>query len=524
MNQIDFYEYSYLNNLPKVIPDLTTQLQQDVTEKQTIQLEYDISSGETEALSSEPDTSDETGRIDSDDSFTEQLTETLLAANPPPVQQVSNPYFVFEAQPGDNNFTLRLNPQDQTILELVYNDSADVLASRAVSEISEVVIYGSDEGDDSLTIDFSLPFWIENGIEYHGGAGQELAINFSGALFSISGGLELVLLDFVRGSASFAIAARTIDVDLDGDENFDLLEASLMTIALSDGNLFIGLGGEDDGLAGSGIGFEVTGAQLCLAFIKPSQADIDAGDGRSYLALKAALGTVSLLGISEFDAEADNLILEINQAFGANGAVDAVALDWTTAFDLDGNETFGEASDLLDPGADLNPQVDLTLDYQGQLLRVKSGFAVAISDTIYLNGEFAFEKSSSPITVTLADDTTTISVEILTIGANAANAFAGFNGPAETEGAMGLLLGGVSFALVLMKVSGAGPGDTRSWTALHAEADSISFIGVDGLSVSLNDFSLDYNGADGQNGSVPNTLAVNFVLTDFDGEPTTSEG
>ncbi|UCF42574.1 MAG: hypothetical protein JSV99_08215, partial [Planctomycetota bacterium] len=340
--------------------------------------------------------------------------------------------------------------------------------------------------------------------------GQELAITFSGDLLAISGSLELSLMEFVMGNASFAFATRTIDVDLNGDESFDLLSASLMTIGLSDGNLFIGLSGEDDGTAGTGVGFEITGAQLSLALIKPSQTDIDGGDGRSYLAVKASLGTATLLGISDFDADADDLILKINQASGSNGVDDAVALDWTKAFDLNGNDIFGEPADWLDPGQDLDPQVDLTLDYTGQMLQVKSGFNIVVSDYFYVNGEFAFEKSLAPIFVTLTNHSI-VPVDMLIMSAGGVDAFVGVNGPGDQDGAMGLSLSAVDFALMLMR--SARPMDSRSWTALKAEVGTAEFVGVDGLGLTLEitDFAVMVNIASEDSGAV-----INFAASDFD--------
>jgi hypothetical protein len=203
---------------------------------------------------------------------------------------------------------------------------------------------------------------------------QELAIDFSGELLAVAGRLDLELFDFVRGNASFAFGTERIDVDLNGDESFDLLNAVLMTVALDDGNIFVGLDGDSDGTIGDGVGFEITVAQLAVAYIKPSQDDIDAGDGRSYLAIKAGLGVASLLGIDDIVVEADDLVLKINKAFGSKGTDEAVALNWTKAFNLNGNDTFGEPEDLLDPGQVLDPPADLALDFDGELLAVSSGF------------------------------------------------------------------------------------------------------------------------------------------------------
>ena len=49
-------------------------------------------------------------------------------------------------------------------------------------------------------------------------------------------------------------------------------------------------------------------------------------------------------------------------------------LDWTRAFDLNGNNVYGDAGDLLNPGAELPTPVNLSIDYPSTLqLRVRGG-------------------------------------------------------------------------------------------------------------------------------------------------------
>jgi hypothetical protein len=139
-------------------------------------------------------------------SVTEQMTETLLAANPPPtpadsdlsafirdsncvegeaatvfqplealrgpnggVDSEQSP-FVFTADSQNNALTLRLNPHNPAILELLDNNSGEVLVSQLLAETKGVSIVGTDQGDDRLVIDFSIPFWSE-AVTFEGGAG-----------------------------------------------------------------------------------------------------------------------------------------------------------------------------------------------------------------------------------------------------------------------------------------------------------------------------------------------------------------
>ena len=113
---------------------------------QDVRDQHNLSADQAEVLPLETEMLDDdsSGRIDFifEDSYTEQLAQTLLAANPPPAQQTSFSYFVFEAQPGNNNLTLRLNAEDNTIVELVDSETVQVLASCAVDQTTKVVSYG----------------------------------------------------------------------------------------------------------------------------------------------------------------------------------------------------------------------------------------------------------------------------------------------------------------------------------------------------------------------------------------------
>ncbi|GAG46424.1 unnamed protein product, partial [marine sediment metagenome] len=181
------------------------------------------------------------------------------------------------------------------------------------------------------------------------------------------------------------------------------------------------------------------------------------------------------------------------------------------ASDLDG-DTNPDQVHVVDIGGGNSVEID----FEGDLLRVGGTIGIEIDGFVYLSSDFAFEKSDDPVTVTLSDvDSTEVLVEVMTIGATDVTAFAGVNGPADQDGAMGLSMSGIDIGLVLMKVSDPDnlhPEDTRSWMALKAEVDDISFIGIDDLTISLTDFAVLFNRASGDDNGAAN-YAVDFAAS-----------
>ncbi|GAG23687.1 unnamed protein product, partial [marine sediment metagenome] len=156
-------------------------------------------------------------------------------------------------------------------------------------------------------------------------------------------------------------------------------------------------------------------------------------------------------------------------------------------------------------------------------LSVSGNLDLTILDFVDLNGNFAFEKNSEPVTATLADSST-VNVEVLTIGASGVTGFAGVNGPASNSNAMGISLSDINFALVLMSVSSPAPGDNRSWTALRAEVGSISLKGISGFGLTVESFILELNTAGGEINGAANSAVVNFAVSDFDGNTVADGG
>src|SRR5213079_2452729 len=99
--------------------------------------------------------------------------------------------------------------------------------------------------------------------------------------------------------------------------------------------------------------------QLALASLKPQLAS----DLRSWTALKMGNVVVSgnvNLGLDGVTAQITVDALDLNLAKDPSVAAGQIVprLDWTRAFDLNGNTVYGDAGDLLHPGAELPTPVN----------------------------------------------------------------------------------------------------------------------------------------------------------------------
>ena len=77
--------------------------------------------------------------------------------------------FEYCAPIGGSDLLLCVDPADVSSLVLIDNQTSQTILSRPVVQITQVSITGDDQGDDTLTIDFSCPFWLEEGIDFDAG-------------------------------------------------------------------------------------------------------------------------------------------------------------------------------------------------------------------------------------------------------------------------------------------------------------------------------------------------------------------
>ena len=123
---------------------------------------------------------------------------------------------------------------------------------------------------------------------------------------------------------------------------------------------------------------------------------------------------------------------------------------------------------------------------EGELLEISGNLNIGLFDFFQASGGFALEKSTATVKVNGVDQ----NVDLLTLGASGVSAFVGLEG--GTSSALGLELSGVDLALALMndKVD-----TSRKWAALKGNADSASFIGVDGVTIASGGLSVTINRA-----------------------------
>jgi len=193
------------------------------------------STGDLEDLSSDKLDSD------NDNSSTEQFVETLLAANPPPTSAgiARAQPFVFDMSPSVTEVTLRVGPSVVQILDA----GTVLLAEQALAATSEAIVNGSDEIDDTLTVEV-LQAHDDLAVTFHGGdAGFDTLVigggGFSTSSYAASGpdagtivldsiiisysGLEPIVDHTVVDDRVFTVTTSGIDHQIrigdDGDPN-----------------------------------------------------------------------------------------------------------------------------------------------------------------------------------------------------------------------------------------------------------------------------------------------------------------
>ncbi|CAB5114909.1 hypothetical protein D3OALGB2SA_2618, partial [Olavius algarvensis associated proteobacterium Delta 3] len=139
------------------------------------------------------------------------------------------------------------------------------------------------------------------------------------------------------------------------------------------------------------------------------------------------------------------------------------------------------------------PEDTISLDFDGsdgELLHASGAVRLEVSGFFYAGGTFSFEKRIGSLTVTDGVTAETVPVDQLLLDAHVDSAFAGVNGPADSDGdgiadnpsALGLQLTDVEIGLGFFKPQDTA--DTRSWTSLKAEVGSAESVGTDDLTMS----------------------------------------
>ena len=154
---------------------------------------------------------------------------------------------------------------------------------------------------------------------------------------------SLNIFNLITGSALFGISVFTINVSFSGSGTPDLMNATLLTLALSNLQLSVGAGS---------FGLAITGGNLGIAAITAPNPSSGATDDRTWIAVDASGISGSLTLGTAVSASVSNLAIQINEASGqyTNGqtTTPAAALDWTNDLETPGTTTYGVA---INPGA-----------------------------------------------------------------------------------------------------------------------------------------------------------------------------
>ncbi|PIY56564.1 MAG: hypothetical protein COZ00_03575, partial [Zetaproteobacteria bacterium CG_4_10_14_0_8_um_filter_49_80] len=307
------------------------------------------------------------------------------------------------------------------------------------------------------------------------GPGSSMVLNMAGAdgaLIRASGNLDINLFNFFSLSGGFSFEKSTQAITLsDGSA----VTTDMLSMGGSGITAFAGLnGGSADAL-----GLSLGSVDFALVML----AD-QVNNARKWVSLQASAGSAAFMGLPGVSLSGDTLSVSINQPDAVNGLlVDYLATPLVIATGPASTITMNMA------GAD------------GALIRASGNLSINLYNFFSLSGGFAFEKSIQTVTLS---DASTVTTDMLTIGASGVVAFAGMNG--GSADALGLSLVGVDFALVMMtdQVNSA-----RKWSSLQAVAASASFVGMSGITLAGKTMSVSINRAD----------AVGTLLVDYAAMP-----
>jgi len=365
------------------------------------------------------------------------------------------------------------------------------------------------------------------------GGAPPVAVIFTanqGNLERLQGGVTLDIADFVFVEATVCLEkqATLSGNDTDGDGQPDQVDTEIK-VGATISEAFLGMNrGTDDA-----VGLNITGGKLGMVIFKSIDTTAASGTATpSTFAVKGSLATIEPLGLAEsgITLSASNLALEVNRTRQtlAGIIVDTGAVDDQTQQPI---------------------TVDMSFDVTADVTRAQGTVRLGVSGFFYAYGSVSFEKRLS-MTMTLSDGNS-IDVGLLTVGASSVDAFAGVNGPYWTDldgdgeitgtdtngngvidadeseelndGAMGLFLGDVDFALALMKVKSPAPTDPptqptdlRTWTALKASVRNPQFVGMGSLNMSVESLSVAINQGGGTNNGAANTTVVDFGAAPLD--------
>ena len=304
-----------------------------------------------------------------------------------------------------------------------------------------------------------------------------------------TGAAALDAFGFVVGKASFDVVLATTDITTGNASLGTLLDASLLSVTLSDLSLFAGAGAhlivpaDPANIAGYGIdtsdalGFSIAGGEVKLAIVKPGE--LAEGDRTSYTGLEIGFSGAQLEGVSpDLVFRASGTVL-INKATGATGLEAPNRIDWAAA-----------TNDTNDP-AHLIPAFSSNLT-AGMKLRIEGAAALDIFGAVLGTASFSLTQATETIDTGNPDIGTLTDASVLAISLSNVNLFAGAGAsltvPADptnvagygvnTTGALGFAVTGGAVDLAIVRPSGAA---ADQYIGLQASLAGASLVGVDGL-------------------------------------------
>jgi len=318
--------------------------------------------------------------------------------------------------------------------------------------VKDAALLINQKAADGSTIDFS-----KKNLNVAVGGEKFVKFDMKGERLQIAGNIDLNLLGFAKVSGGFAIEKSVQTVTLSDSK---LVNANALTIGMSGVNAFVGY---DNGTpeTSDDKGLELKNVNLALGIFN------DQKTGRTWVGAKGNVGSGRLLeNIDSFEAGISKAVLVLNTA-----AKDTTTIDFSKT-----NLAVAVA-----------PEKTVTLDMQGETIKVSGDVNLNAFNFVRVNGGFAFEKSTTKMTL---GNGTSVNANVLGFGMSHVDIFAGLG--YGTADQLGFSIQDTSLALAL--VSDAG-NPTRQWMSLKADSKSVSFDGIEGVTVSAKNVHLALNRA-----------------------------
>ncbi|SFS22515.1 LEPR-XLL domain-containing protein, partial [Yoonia litorea] len=324
---------------------------------------------------------------------------------------------------------------------------------------------------------------------------------------TIGGFIQLDLFGSVLAYGQFTISSSIQNV---ADGNRTIAGAQVLTVSVSDVNLFAGVGGQftldgDDKATAidpdAGTGFRATGANLDLAIITQTVDNVltTTVETRELLRWTAVAVEVEQVTLQNFP---DALVIEVNDlAVKLNVAATPlvgpeIKLDWSSVSQVSGT--------ML---ADIDASIGVLFS---------GAMEIQIDTVVLLSGAFAGSvKNLAALDGGTANTAAMTDVSILTFSLRDVYLFAGTGGAFTRDGdgaVNGIANQGTGFkvenlaldlALVSETATSAGVDaltPARSWTALYATTSAIAPVGLpSGLEIAVTRLTIGFNGKDARN-------------------------